>query len=270
MKKLTLVFLLLISFSLFGDSSNATKPLSYSYKLDLSSKSNDFFAFNFFQQIDFDLALESISPIDQLPQSISLTFKKIQGEIKYNDQKLAYNSDEKENYSLEFQSLKKLLEQPICIELNKDLSVQQPCTDFENLMHFSSLENYFLNYDLLNQIIESVFAPLKAKQQTSDFPFTIYFPFKSKLSSSITLKKGGSHSSFQLNEPIELEGLYSTKETPSSINLKGNVSLECKWPLQSNYVKNFSLSHDLKEKKGDTLFKNPLIFNYRINISQTP
>ena len=267
MKKYFCLALLSLSFFISADSPNYSKPLCYNFITELSSKSLHSFNFNFTQQIDLQCKVDSISPIDQTPEKITLTFKRIQGEAQYNEKKLKFDSLATNNYSLEFQSLKKLIDQPISIDLNRDMSVQGPLENFKQLLHLSSLEDHFINSDLLEQILEAIFIPLKAKASPSQYPTSIYFPFKTKANCSIHLKESPSIVQLHLDQALELEGLYSTEAEPFSIHLTGKLKGEGKWHPKQFYAREFSLRHDLKERAEETFFESPLIFDYAINLN---
>ncbi len=263
------LLLLLVFFSTYAFSQDYSKPLNYTYSTSLSSKSVSSFNFTFTQQIDLQCKIDSISPIDQSPEKMTITFKRIQGKADYNDKKLQFDSRKEDDYSLEFQSLKKLLNQPIAIELNRDMTLQRPIKSFDQLLHLSSLENHFINYDLLEQLLEAIFIPLKATSSSLECPISIYFPFKTTKNFPLHLKESSSHVSFHIDQGLELEGLYSTQSEPFSIYLSGKVKVDANWQPISFHTQRFSLSHDLKEKKEETLFENPLLFDYSIDLNLT-
>ena len=263
MKKLLITLFLSFTTLAFSDS---PPPLYYSLKTNISSQSQNSFLFDLTQQIDFECQINSISPIDQSPQNITLIFTRIQGEAKYNDKKLSFDSEQPTSHSLEFQSLKKLLNQPISIELSNDLKVKGPVKSFEQILSLSSLEDHFISQSLLDQIVESVFFPLKSKR-SQRLPLSIYFPFNSKQDISLSLKESQNWTSFQINEPLALEGLYSTESEPFSIHLVGKLNGSGKWHQKRFYSQKFFLSHTLKESEGETLFESPLSFDYSVTLN---
>ncbi len=267
MKKYLSIALLSLSFYISSDSFDYSKPLSYSFVTKLSSKSVDSFNFNFTQQIDLQCKIDSISPIDQTPEKVTLTLKRIQGKALYNERKLEFDTQQPNNFALEFQSLKRLLEQPIEVELNRDMSIQGTLESFKQLLHLSSLEDHFINQDLLEQILEAIFIPLKAKANPSQYPVSIYFPFKTKANSQLSIKESQVVTQLHLDQTLELEGLYSTESEPFSILLTGKLKGNGKWHARQFYAQEFSLQYDLKEKKESTFFENPLAFDYAINLN---
>jgi hypothetical protein len=96
---------------------------------------------------------------------------------------------------------------------------------------------------------------------------SIYFPFKTKTDSLIHHKESQSVTQLHLDQALELEGLYSTEAEPFSIHLVGKLKGKGKWHPSQFYAQEFSLRHNLKEKKEETLFESPLAFEYAIHLN---
>ena len=198
---------------------------------------------------------------------VTLTFRRIQGEINYDDKEFYLDTEKEEPISLEFQCLKKLLNAPIRITLGTGITLNEKVQDFEHILSLSTLENYFVSDDLLKQIIELVFLPFSAKNSEKKMPLSLYYPFKAKTLSSFELKENKEESLMLINEPLNLEGLYSTSQDPFSIHLKGKLEAKAKWTSKSPYCESLSLSHTLIEGKTETLFENPLSFDYAVSLN---
>lgn len=265
MKKWTFLFLLVASSVLHAQTLDLP-TLQYSLKTQLSSQAKDTFFFNLLQQIDFECQIKTISPIDQNPETIILVFKRIQGEAQYDSKTLTFDTDQQNVYSLEFESLKKLLNQPITLTLNRDMSLQLPIPEFQQMLHLASLENYFINQELLQQIVEALLIPAKGKTETMQL--SLYFPFQTSIPAKINLKEGASQVTLIADAPLDLEGLYSpTIAGPFSIHLQGKLKGEARWGAKKFYVQRLNLTHVLKEKNQSTLFENPLTFEYSLQLT---
>lgn len=255
----TLFFINSVLFSL--------EPLSYSLNSTITSYSPNFFKLNVKQQIDFDCQVDTFCPIGQSPEKMTLTFRRIQGDIHYNDKEYHLDTENNEPYSLEFQCVKKLLNTPIHITLSSGSTISEKVQDFEHILSLSTLENYFISDDLLKQIVELIFLPLSAKNSEQKTALSLYYPFKTRTFSSFELKEEKESSSMLINEPLAIEGLYSTHQEPFSVHLNGQLEAKAKWTNKSPYCESLTLSHALNEKKGETLFENPLSFEYSVSLN---
>lgn len=243
--------------------------LDYSLNTTLSSSSNNFFNLSVKQQIDFECLVNSISPIDQSPETVTLILKRIQGEVSYNGKKQIFDTDQEELFSLEFQCLKKLLNEPIEIHLNRDMTIKEEVKDFNHLLSLSTLEDYFINQDLLDQMLEAVFLPKRSKFRNKPTLISLYFPFKTCQEYTPELKETKETASLLVNENLHLEGLYSTHQEPFSVNLDGKLVGNAKWKNKEFYTSECFFSHKLKEAEGETLFENPLTFEYALSLKLT-
>lgn len=259
-------FILLLCLFFAAHQLYAEKPLFYRLKTDLSSTSSDFFNLKLHQQIDFECEVHSICPIDQSPESVTITFKRMAGEFLYNDQKQSFDTDIEELFSLEFQCLKKLLNFPIFISLNRDMTIKEKSQDFAHLLNLSTLEKRFISEDLLSQILEAVFTPKRASLKEGPYLTSLYFPFQTKMPSDHDLKKGKVDTYFTIDAPLELEGLYSTSSNPFSLHLSGQMKAKAHWKNNSYFVESYHQKHSLKEGQPVTLFDHPLTFDYELNL----
>lgn len=266
MKKFFSLFLFFTSLFFLTSNAHGTDPLHYSLNTNLSSTSADFFTLSVKQQIDFDCQIDSICPINQTPQAVTLTFRRIQGEVTYNDKKHFFDTDQEELYSLEFQCLKKLLNEPITISLNNEIKIKEEVKDFNHLLSLSTLNNDFVNQDLLDQIIEALFFPIQATKKEKLPRLSLYFPFKTEILLTADLKEGKENINLNLNENLNLEGLYSTHQEPFSVHLLGKLLGRANWENKNLYCSELSFSHKLKEKTNETLFENPLTFEYSLSL----
>lgn len=263
MKKFILVLLTFaLAYPLFSDDF----PL-YRLQTKLSSQSSDFFKLNLNQQIDFECEVKNICPIDQSPECVSITFKRIAGDFLYNDQKQSFDTDNEELFSLQFQCLKKLLNYPISIKLNRDMTIKEKSQDFAHLLNLSTLERRFISEDLLSQILETLFAPQRVSSTENTYLTSLYFPFQTKTRADYDIKKGKTKTYFNLDAPLKLEGLYSTSSKPFSLHLSGQMHAKANWRNNNFLVDSYSQSYTLLEDPSEPLFDHLLEFNYQLKLT---
>lgn len=242
-------------------SSFTTQPAKlYRIQTQLSAYCKDTLQFSLSQQVLFSCHIDQISPIDQSVQKLTLIFQRIQAQADYKDQKFMVDTDSKNIYSPEFGSLKKLLNKPIEIKLNKDRSLKDNIPSFQRILQTASLESSFISRDFIEQIVQALLAP-----NTKNPSFEkLYFPFQTTINVQPTLTQSSTFQLLSATEPLELEGLYSS----GVIQLSGKLKKEAQWQPKEAFVERYQLSHQSSEKEGKTLFENPLSFEYAVSLQQ--
>lgn len=236
------------------------KSIPYSFTTQLTAQSEKNIYFDCKQQMDFDCEFSEMSPIDQTPIELTLTFKRIQAEGKYNGDTIVVDTDSTQISSSEFHSLKRLINEPIVIELNADKTVKKPIERFEQLLRLSTMENNFISADLLDQLVEAILFPLKERDQ--HLKTTLYFPIKSEVNLNGSIFK----SSIHINQPIEIQGLCSNSSENNSIQLNGQLHADGMWQPSGFFAQQLFLSHELKENKNLLLTESPLSFSHSLSL----
>ncbi len=266
-KRLLCLFFSMLFIKAACYSLDLTTPLKYTLKTHLNAQAEAMVNFELREEIQFECTFDAICPITQIPESLTLTFTSIKGQVTHQDQTLFFNSDQKNDLSFEHQSIQKILYQPVCIDLNRDLTINGPVLDFQHLLKLSALDNYFISQDLLHQIVETLFAPVKAKEATP-LTLSLHYPFKTRVEVFPQLNQGAS--SIQYEQKLALEGLYSEQSAPRSLLLNGELFGAMHWQPNQFYAEHFSLNEKVQEDNENPLFEKPLSFQYSLNLDLEP
>ena len=130
------------------------------------------------------------------------------------------------------------------------------------------LSKDLVSYDLFEQLIGAILAPMQYQRDQNVIVTPLFFPFKTKvsLSPNLVLQRKGCEIFF--DQEMTLLGEYEMEESAFPLEVFGELSGDVKWRHGSSIIESFNIEHESDESANEPLFSAPMHFDYRFKIHQ--